>query len=487
MSKPSAETPPRILVVDDDQIVAGSLAAFLDHEGYDATIAHSAEDAMALLTRTGNSSAPDPLPPFNLLLTDMRLPGASGLELVRYASKHHPDIVSVMLTAYGSIESAVDTVRAGAFDYLAKPLIDDELRLTLEKALRQQVLLAQNTSLKQQLEERKGLGAIVGRDHRMQRAFELIENVAPTKATVLMTGESGTGKSMVARAVHQLSPRASKPYVEIHCGSIPEALLESELFGHVQGAFTGAHADKQGKFLAANGGTIFIDEINSASPAMQLKLLRILQERQFEAVGSTETIEVDVRVILATNKPLEPMVKAGEFREDLYYRINVIRIELPPLRDRQSDIVPLTHAIIDRHAREHNREIIGITDDALAALQAYPFPGNVRELGNIIERAVILSKTPTITLADLPAALTDPGAATDPIESAAPSASPDAPDAPWTPMPLAQAMLDPERRIILKALKANDWNRTRTAEQLEINRTTLYKKMRSLGIDRIAS
>jgi DNA-binding NtrC family response regulator len=276
--------------------------------------------------------------------------------------------------------------------------------------------------------------------------------------------------------------------VELACGSIPETLLESELFGHTKGAFTGAHADKQGKFLAAHGGTLFLDEINSASPGMQLKLLRVLQERKFEPVGSNETIEVDVRVVLASNQPLEELVAKGSFRQDLYYRINVVRIDLPPLRDRSCDIPPLAKHFLEKHAKELGKQLVGFSDEALAALERYAFPGNVRELENIVERAAVLSTRPTIGLDDLPAMVVDGGAS--PLLARLHGSdeflgveSIDAPRTPWTPTHLAVALEEPERRIIRKALDANDWNRQKTAEDLGINRTTLYKKMRSLGLD----
>jgi DNA-binding NtrC family response regulator len=293
-----------------------------------------------------------------------------------------------------------------------------------------------------------------------------------------MTGESGTGKSLVAHAIHLASPRRAKPFVELSCGSIPETLLESELFGHVKGAFTGAHADKAGRFLAADGGTIFLDEINSASPAMQLKLLRVLQERRFEAVGSSTTTEVDVRVLLATNQPLEPLVADGRFRQDLYYRINVVKIELPPLRERIADIPALADRFLRANSAELGKQLTGFTPDAMDALRRYGYPGNVRELQNIVERAAVLCRRPTVGLEDLPPAVSG-------AEQPAPAAPvrPATPDDPWVPMHLEDALREPERRILLRALRANQWNRQRTSEQLGINRTTLYKKLKQHGLD----
>ena len=475
----------RILIVDDDPIVAESLSEFLGAEGYSTAVCFNASEALELLREASAplDSATRRPEPFNIVLTDVSMPGMSGLELVKAIGKEHPSIVPVVLTGYGTIESAVRAIRDGAFDYMSKPVVDDELRMTLERALRQQTLLAENTNLKKQLDTKFGLGSVIGRDYRMAKAFEMIEAVAPSKATVLITGESGTGKSLLARSIHRGSPRASGPFVEIHCGSIPETLLESELFGHVKGAFTGAHADKQGKFLAADGGTIFIDEINSASAAMQLKLLRVLQERKFEPIGSTDTIEVDVRVVLATNQSLEKLVQEGNFREDLYYRINVVKIDLPSLRDRMSDIPALVEHFMAKHSAEHVKSVVAISEDAIEALRRYSFPGNVRELENIIERAVVLSSRPTITAEDLPSHVLEGNA---PMQKGASESSSADDDSPWSPIPLSEALEEPEKRILLKALEANEWNRQKTADDLCINRTTLYKKIKAYGLDRLA-
>ncbi len=482
---PAADPPPaRILIVDDDPIVADSLVEFLRAEGYDpASCASGAEalDTLEEAERPGDSARPPR--PFNLVLCDVAMPGMCGMALLAAAGDRFPHVVVVILTGYGTIESAVEAIRRGAADYLVKPVVDAELRLALGKALRQQALLAENKSLRERLDERFGMGSIIGRDYRMAKAFELIAAVAPSKATVLMTGESGTGKSLLARAIHERSPRRAGPFVEMFCGSIPETLLESELFGHVKGAFTGAHADKQGRFVAASGGTIFIDEINSASPAMQLKLLRVLQERRLEPVGSTRTIEVDVRVILASNQALEDLVARGQFRQDLYYRINVVKIELPSLRERTGDIPLLVRHFIEHFAGEYGKAITGLADSALDALRRYRFPGNVRELQNIIERAVVLARSPTLTEQDLPANVLAPETGAAGV-SALGALLDDA--TPWDPIPLERALEEPEKRIILKALKANDWNRQATADALQINRTTLYKKMKGYCLDRLA-
>lgn len=480
MSTPQTE---RILIVDDDPIVAESIAEFLSAEGYSTATALNGTEALHALEQAASAPcAPGNAPrPFGLVVSDISMPGMNGLALLREVQKKHRGTAVIMLTGYGTIESAVEALRIGACDYLTKPVVDNELRLSLERALRQRVLLAENQVLRTRLEHRYALDSIVGADHRMVKIFDLVEAVAPSRTTVLMTGESGTGKSLIAHAIHHRSPRASKPFVEISCGSIPETLLESELFGHVKGAFTGAHADKAGRFLAANTGTIFLDEINSASPGMQLKLLRVLQERKFEPVGSTQTVEVDVRVVLASNQPLEKLVADGTFRQDLYYRINVVKIELPPLRDRVSDIPMLASRFLDKHAADLGKQLTGFSPAALEALSRYTYPGNVRELQNIVERAAVLTRNPTIGVQDLPPQVVDPDATRDPL-AAKVGASADA-AGPWVPVPLEVALREPEKQILLRALEANQWNRQRTADQLQINRTTLYKKLKGYGIE----
>lgn len=461
--------PTSILIVDDDQIVADSLAAFFTNEGCTAKAVYTPIDALTQLESTH----------YQVLLTDLNLPTMTGIDLLRKVKSSSPSTAVILLTGYGAIETAVEALRIGAVDFLTKPVVDEELRLALQRALQQHEVLNENAALRTRIASIQGtknnLDSIVGNDPRMRHIFETIQAVAASRTTVLMTGESGVGKSLIAGAIHNTSPRASAPYVELACGSIPETLLESELFGHVKGSFTGAHADKEGKFLAADGGTLFLDEINSASPAMQLKLLRVLQERKFEPVGSNETIEVDVRVVLASNQPLEDLVASGAFRQDLYYRINVVQIEVPPLRDRTTDLPALAQHFLDEQSKELGRHFVGFTDEAMQLLKAYPFPGNVRELSNIIERAAVLTKGLTITAEDLPPNLQT-------ADSTLPSTTHSI-TTEWTPTTLTDALRDPERQIILAALIANDWNRTLTAQILDINRTTLYKKMKSLNIN----
>jgi DNA-binding NtrC family response regulator len=447
-----------LLLVDDDRHVLASMADWLREQGYELDTAASYSEALEAIHRKS----------YELLLVDVRLGDGDGTDILAECKRNHPGTSVILLTGYGSVETAVEAIRAGAFDFLTKPLIDEELEMAIERALSQKKVIAENETLKAQLDLRFGMENIVGGDHRMHKIYDMIDSVADTKASVLITGESGTGKSLIARAIHRRSGRRDKPFVEVACGALPETLLESELFGHVAGAFTGAAGDKVGKFKLADTGTIFLDEIGTASPAMQVKLLRVLQEFEFEQVGGTKTFHVDSRVILATNEDLTKAVEEGRFRQDLYYRVNVINIELPPLRERISDIPLLTQHFLEQVCSDTGKPLRRVADQALAALQAYRWPGNVRELQNVVERAVLLGKSDTICLEDLPPGLVSAGpVAIDPVGTRT----------------LKQAMEGPERRIIFEVLEANQWNRHVTAEALGINRTTLYKKMKRLGLD----
>lgn len=471
----------RILIVDDDPIVAESLSELLTGEGYATVTAGDGSEALTILEEAGQDAKRKPI---GIVITDLNMPRIDGMELLRRIREQYDAVVPIVVTGFGKIESAVEAIKLGAADYLTKPVVDDELRLAVNKAVNQHTLLSENRTLKNQLTERYGLANLVGADYRMQRVYELIEAVAETRTTVLISGESGTGKTVVARAVHTMSQRRSGPFVTFSCGAIPETLLESELFGHRKGAFTGADYDKPGKCLAADGGTLFIDEINSATPALQLKLLRVLQEKAFEPVGSTQTQEVDARFVLATNANLKELVAAGDFREDLYYRIHVVNIHIPPLRERVGDIPLLADHFLAKYCREMDKQR-QFSDAAMDALQAYDWPGNVRELENAVERSVVLSKQLKIEFNDLPdtvrgeaksAAFSRPGGGTN---------HEDWPSQ-WTPGPLAAALQEPERQFILAALEANDWNRQATAKLLDINRTTLYKKIKQYGLDQPA-
>ncbi len=477
----------RILIVDDDPIVADSLAEFLSREGYATATACDGREALTMLDDAAEKAGGG----FSILIADMNMPRCDGMELLKGMRKNHESVVPIVVTGFGKIDSAVEAVRLGAVDYLTKPVVDDELRLAVNKAVNQHTLVHENKSLKTQLSERFGMGNLVGNDYRMQKVYDLVETVAESKTTVLVSGESGTGKSMVGRAIHTTSPRSGGPFITFACGSIPETLLESELFGHVKGAFTGADADKVGKCLAAEGGTLFIDEINSATPALQLKLLRVLQEKAFEPVGSTETVHVDVRFVLATNQSLAEMVETGLFREDLYYRINVVNIAMPALRERGGDVPVLAEHFLEKYCKELGRQR-KFSGEAVEALRIYTWPGNVRELENAVERAVVLSKANEIQLDDLPEsiiAVTHPGSI--PIGSRPhttgqpPAGQPVIPALAggWNPMPLSTALAEPERQIIIAALQANGWNRQETARQLDINRSTLYKKIKQYRLD----
>lgn len=471
------DTKPHLLILDEDRIILQSLGQFLRREGYEVRTTDSPDEAAAIM-ESGQ---------IQVLLVDVNIPGIKPAEFLRDMRRRFPHVVVVVITSYGSIEGAVEATKIGAFDYLTKPIVDEEIRVVVEKAARQQSLLFENQSLRNQLDLRFGLENVVGHDHKMLKIFDLVGAVADSRTTVLMTGESGVGKSLLARALHHRSPRRDKPFVEVSCGALPESLLEPELFGHVKGAFTGAIADKPGRFLAADGGTIFLDEINSASPAMQVKLLRVLQERTFEPVGSSDSKTVDVRVILATNVDLAQLVGEGKFRQDLFYRVNVLNVRVPPLRDRLGDITLLATHFLRRLAKEMGREVIGFSEAAMAALHRYTWPGNVRELENAIERAVVLCRRPQIDVEDLPE--TVQGVALPPI-GGGPAIAPDngAGESAYEtlilqqPMSLERAMEIPERRIIEAALTRNNWNRQATATELDINRTTLYKKMRKYGM-----
>jgi len=455
----------RLLVVDDDRIIVESLSEFLRLEGYEVDGAESYRQAVTALGRGI----------YHVVITDVNMSEGNGFDLLRLIKEQYPEVVVIMITGYGTIDSAVEAIKMGAYDYLTKPIIDDEIRLVVERAVKQQALVRENQALRKQLDLRYSLDNIVGHDYQMLKIFDLIEAVADSTTTVLIQGESGTGKSLVARAIHYRSERRDKPFVEVSCGALPETLLESELFGHVKGAFTNALNDKEGKFKAAHQGTIFLDEISSASPALQVKLLRVLQERQFEPVGSNQTQTVDTRVILATNTDLAAEVDAGRFRQDLYYRINVVTIDLPALRERVGDIPLLAEFFLKKYCAQRGRALLGLTDEALEIMSRYRWKGNVRELENCIERAVVLSKGQYITPADLPENIVEQAGRPEPAERR------------YRRMSLRAALEEPEKQILRAALEAHHWNRQLTAEALEINRTTLYKKMKRYGLEEEAT
>ena len=461
----------RILVVDDDPLIRGSLYEMLRGQRYEVEMASDGSEAMEHLRRR----------PFQLVLTDWKMPQVDGVSLLTHIKSRYPDTNVILITGFGNIGSAVEAMREGAFDYLTKPIQPEELEDAITRALSQYLPPADTIE--------DPFAGIIGQDPSMQKLFSMIRSVAGSSATVLLEGESGTGKRIVAQAIHRADPkRRHQPFMEISCGALPETLLESELFGHVKGSFTGAIRDKQGRFEVADGGTILLDEIDAFTPALQVKLLRVIQERLYERVGDTRTMRVDVRIIAATNRKLPELVAQGKFREDLYYRLNVIVLRLPPLRERKADLPFLIQHFVERSARSMGKTINGVSDETLRVLMAHHWPGNIRELENIVERAIILSKHAKLDVEDLPDELRfqSDGAtmATDDREEEAGSAAPA--DA-GQPTVLKDALKLPERDIILRVLAEVRWNRSEAAKRLGIHRSTLYHKLRQLGIDASAS
>jgi DNA-binding NtrC family response regulator len=451
----------KILVIDDDESLRRVLEYNLAQEGYAVLSAVSGERGLELLKKEGA----------DVVVTDVRMPGMDGLQVMETVRKIDPNIQVIILTAFGTIEMAVEAMKAGAFHYISKPFNRDELKLTLKKALQLKELERENVTLRQELKERTGLETIIADSPQMQVILEMIARVAPTETTVLILGESGTGKELIARAIHANSPRAAGPFVAVNCAAIPENLLESELFGHVRGAFTGAIRDRIGKFEAAEGGTIFLDEVGEMRPELQVKILRCLEERVLERVGDNKLIRVDVRVLAATNKDLSKAIQAGEFREDLYYRLNVVPLQIPPLRERREDIRPLVQHFLKRLGASPR---LTIAPDAFRALEVYEWPGNVRELENALERAMIFHREDAITLADLPETIR----------------APKAKEVASLPMSLPEAGIsleEVEKELILRALQKHDWNQSRAARYLGITRHTLLYRIEKHNIVRPGS
>ena len=385
-------TKSKILIVDDEVSMRQFLEIMLSMEGYKVSSAGNGKEALNMLKDTI----------YDLIVSDVQMPGMNGIELLRNVKEVCPDTTVIMITAYASTESGVEAMKAGAYDYITKPFKVDEIKLIIKNALEKKRLEVENLLLKREFRERYSFGSILGNSPEMLRVYDLIEKIGPTKTNVLVEGESGTGKELVAKAIHYQSPRREKPFVAITCGAIPDGLMESELFGHMKGSFTGAIANKAGLFEMADGGTVFLDEIGELPLAIQVKLLRVIQERSFRRVGGTEDITVDVRVISATNKTLEEEVKKGNFREDLYYRLNVLQIRMPPLRERLSDVPILALHFLDKYAKEHGKDVKGITTVAMRILEGYSYPGNVRELENVIERGVALEQGAQLSAESLP-------------------------------------------------------------------------------------
>jgi len=443
-----------ILVVDDELSMLEVLSEMLSREGYVVVTTPSTEEAVGLVQAGG----------VDLVISDLKMEPTDGIELLRRLKRVDPEVVVIVMTAYASYETAVEAMREGALEYVMKPFKRDEILLKVKLGLQQRAILDENRMLKREIAGRYDFGNIVGTSKPMEQIYRLIEKVAPTDSTVLIMGESGTGKELVARALHYNSARRERAFCAVNCGALPESLLESELFGHVRGSFTGAHADKEGLFEAANKGTILLDEIGTMSPAMQMKLLRVLQEREIKRVGSTEVTHVDVRVIAATNEDLAERVKQGEFREDLYYRLSVIPMEIPALRERRED-VPL----LVRHFLEQRRERFGvettIDDEAMFVLESYEWPGNVRELENVIERAATLCDGTRITVADLPERLLE-GHDLKLVGDRT----------------LKSVTRDTQRRHIARVLRETNGDKKAAAERLAISVPSLYRKLDELQL-----
>ena len=443
----------RILVVDDEANARSALAELLREEGY---AVETAADGFKALPKL-EEFAPD------IVVTDLKMPGLDGLGLMNKALEYDPELAVVVMTAFGAIDTAVAAMRAGAADYLTKPINFDELTLVIQRAMERRRLRKEAGQLRERLAERHKISNIIGASPAMQKVFDTVLQVAPSRASVLISGESGTGKELVAAALHEHSQRASGPFVKLHCAALSETLLESELFGHERGAFTGAVMRRDGRFQQADGGTLFLDEIGEISPAVQVKLLRFLQEHEFERVGGNQTIKVDVRIITATHRNLLERVKQGLFREDLYYRLNVVAIEVPPLRQRPSDIGILAHHFLTRYAKENNKQIRTLTDDAMEKLLRYPWPGNVRELENAIERAVVICRGDAIRAEDLAISFL-PGGSTTKQDG-------------YPPVP-GSRLAEIERFAILKTLEHTGGSTSRAAEMLGISPRKIQYKLR---------
>jgi DNA-binding NtrC family response regulator len=444
-----------ILVIDDEKNIREGLAAALELDGYDVLLAADGTEGLNIALHEE----------IDLVITDLKMPGVSGEEVLRRVTTETPGIPVIVLTGHGTVENAVEAMRAGAYDFLTKPLNLDRLSLLVKRALQNRELVLQHRELEREIENRKSFEHIIGKSPAMNKLFEVVRRVSPTKASVLITGESGVGKELIANAIHNLSPRKEAPFIKVHCAALAESLLESELFGHEKGAFTGAIARKRGRFELAQGGTIFLDEIGEINQSVQIKLLRVLQEKKFERVGGEETIEVDVRVIAATNKDLEKEIAAGRFREDLFYRLNVVSIDVPPLRERKDDLPLMITSFIKEFADENGKKIEGIDPKARSALYAYDWPGNVRQLRNCIESAVVMASGTIITSDELPPSIR-PGA-----------------EVPSIHIPVGVSMAEAEKQVILQTLTAQNGNKSRAAEVLEIGRKTLHRKLAEYGIE----
>jgi DNA-binding NtrC family response regulator len=443
----------KLLVADDEKNIREGLAASLTMDGYDVV---TASDGAEGWKRFGKGD-------IDLVITDLRMPGMSGEEFMRNIAAETPGIPVIVLTGHGTVETAVAAMRDGAYDFLTKPVNLERLTLLVKRALQNRELVLTHRRLEEELEQRNQFRTIIGTSAPMHKVFDTVSRAAPTRASILITGESGVGKELVADAIHELSPRKGKPLIKVHCAALAASLLESELFGHEKGAFTGAVARKRGRFELAHEGTLFLDEIGEIDQNIQIKLLRVLQEKKFERVGGEETVEADVRIVAATNKDLKAEIEKGNFREDLYYRLNVVNIVVPPLRERKDDIPLLITAFLREFAAENGKIIEGIDEKARSCLYAYSWPGNVRELRNCVESAVVMAKGAVITEEDLPPSLR--------------SGSEEG----WIRIPLGTSLEEGERIIIRDTLSFNKGNKSKTADTLAIGRKTLHRKLAEWG------
>jgi DNA-binding NtrC family response regulator len=458
-----------ILIADDEAQNRDYLSEILSEEDYTVATAADGKEALAKLSQDH----------FHVVLTDLQMPEIDGLGVIRHLIENRLNCIGIIYTGYGSVKTAVDAMKLGAFDYITKPFKADEIKVVIRKALDHLALQEENSYLKQQLKARYKFENIIGTSENMQKVFGLIDKVAATDSTVLVLGESGTGKELVARALHYNSPRSQNAFVPVNCGAIPEELLESELFGHEKGAFTGAFRARIGRFELANGGSIFLDEVSEMSPNLQVKLLRVVQEREFERVGGVKSVKTDVRIIAATNRNLEEEVEQGRFREDLYYRLNVIPINLPPLRERRDDIPLLVKHFLAKYGTDRNPSLTGFGKKAMNLLMQYRWPGNVRELENLVERMVVLCEGTEVEPGDLPDKILAAGHAQGPSGLVGI-------DLPELGIDLSSAVNEFEKNIIIQALNRSNWVKNRAAKLLNVNRTTLVEKIKKQKLEKPA-
>jgi len=458
---------PRILVIDDEMIVCESCQRILEEEGYEVETALGGKEAFEKMRGD----------PFDIVITDLKMPGIDGMEVLKTFRKEYPNTVVIMITGFSTVETAVEAMKLGAFDYIPKPFTPDEVSIVVKKAIEQKSLLLENIYLRKELQEKYGFENIVGKSKKMQEIYRIIAKVAPTDSTVLIYGQSGTGKELIARAIHFNSPRKEKQFVPVDCAVLSENLLESELFGHIKGSFTGAITTKPGLFEVADGGTVFLDEIGNISLAIQAKLLRVLQEREFTPVGGTKAKKVDIRLIAATNKDLEKMIKEGTFREDLYYRLNIVPLFLPPLKERTEDILLLAIHFLKKYSEEMGKAIKGFSPEAMERLMKYQWPGNVRELENVIERTVVMMDEEMVRMDHLILpGQQEGGRPNEPV----PETSEELKEV--KKKLREKAVEEVERAFVLNALERNQWNVTRAAEEVGMQRPNFQALMKKYNL-----